>query len=845
MEMKNKDPSTQYLQWFNALDEWQKDLFNKLMVEELDQKELENCFRRYIDKLDGLNCNCPEINFVLLGNNQVRRLLSIKNIVNIGAINNIEGIPLYQDDRNLCLLFGNNGSGKSTLINLLKNACGARGSKKVIGDVFEDRGPSKASIIYMTDEEKQFDWTPCHTCQELSGLQFFDSDYYQFFSKSRAEILLEPKLFYVLRRMVEAYNSFKIYIDKEIAILKNVQVPELFQTSKINEVYLDSTNTDEIKKLKGEIEWTEEKESELNRVEYALSESNPQSKIYELISAINSLKELLESIDIWYKAYSDEERKKISELKQNCIDMSVAVKTAGEEFYDAKMDGVGGDVWKILWRSAKEYSEKHAYPKIPFPNVGTGSKCVLCQQTLSEESKELFESFKEYVTSDVEKKLSEAQKALRDAIPPAIENWDPIHLRLASNHVPNIIISQIRIFYIRLLKRYEEMKDLDTNNGDTTLFPSRYFEHLIIKSINEMEQEKNEYELALSARHDLDKEKTDLAATKWFANNKILFDNAVKIYQLTEFYTDTTSISKFKTSMSEILITQKFVEQFRKELNSIGAGKIRVELKTSTNRGTTSHEIILKKPNDSKAIFSDILSEGEKKAVSFAAFVSELVINFPKIPLIFDDPTSSFDSKFEEKIADRIISLSKERQVIVFTHRIPMATLLYTKKEGQRINCIRLSTNPVGNLNPNMVFFINRANKNVDMLIEQAKKLSNAPPEIIQLGIDGLIINVRKLLEQIIEEIIFDGIVMRYQREIQSLKLPRLKGVSHKDIDLIDGLMGKYSTDSHYQPGEVPPSNTSIEDIMQDLNEIKKWIKDCDAEKEKIQRELKPVVSAQ
>jgi ABC-type Mn2+/Zn2+ transport system ATPase subunit len=63
-----------------------------------------------------------------------------------------------------------------------------------------------------------------------------------------------------------------------------------------------------------------------------------------------------------------------------------------------------------------------------------------------------------------------------------------------------------------------------------------------------------------------------------------------------------------------------------------------------------------------------VLSEGEYRIVSLAAFLADVGGKDFSAPFVFDDPISSLDQDFEEAVVQRLVELSQERQVIIFTH---------------------------------------------------------------------------------------------------------------------------------------------------------------------------------
>jgi len=90
---------------------------------------------------------------------------------------------------------------------------------------------------------------------------------------------------------------------------------------------------------------------------------------------------------------------------------------------------------------------------------------------------------------------------------------------------------------------------------------------------------------------------------------------------------------------------------------------------------------------------SDILSEGEFRIVSLAAFLADSGGRGGRTPFIFDDPISSLDHVYEEATARRLVELSQTRQVVIFTHRLSLVGFLdkYAEKQGVNPSLICLS----------------------------------------------------------------------------------------------------------------------------------------------------------
>ncbi len=131
---------------------------------------------------------------------------------------------------------------------------------------------------------------------------------------------------------------------------------------------------------------------------------------------------------------------------------------------------------------------------------------------------------------------------------------------------------------------------------------------------------------------------------------------------------NTNSISRKTSSAREELVRQDFEDKFKKELIALRKPHLKVDLNFGTDRGNS---VVYQKI--SSHALADILSEGEQKAIALAEFLTELQLDNTKAPpIVFDDPVNSLDHKIIDEVVKRLIELSKQRQVIVFTHSILM-----------------------------------------------------------------------------------------------------------------------------------------------------------------------------
>ena len=80
------------------------------------------------------------------------------------------------------------------------------------------------------------------------------------------------------------------------------------------------------------------------------------------------------------------------------------------------------------------------------------------------------------------------------------------------------------------------------------------------------------------------------------------------------------------------------------------------------------------------------------KSLSIAAFLAEVTGRSKKAPFIFDDPISSLDQNFEEAVVQRLIELSQDNQVLIFTHRLSLLSTIkhFAKKKSMPVDMVNI-----------------------------------------------------------------------------------------------------------------------------------------------------------
>ena len=86
-------------------------------------------------------------------------------------------------------------------------------------------------------------------------------------------------------------------------------------------------------------------------------------------------------------------------------------------------------------------------------------------------------------------------------------------------------------------------------------------------------------------------------------------------------------------------------------------------------KGETVRQLVLDRaffPSDYPV--DSVLSDGEKRAVALADFITEASLDQSCTGIIVDDPVTSLDLSARQLIAHKLAELARSRQVVVFTH---------------------------------------------------------------------------------------------------------------------------------------------------------------------------------
>ena len=838
--------------WFKGRPKWVQEAANRLFVKDAiegqDIIELaELCKKEAVGELDASEYTLPDLALGVTSTNRLR-LCSIDKVQGINAL--APKKPLDFGPGNLAIVYGQNGSGKSGYVRILKHACGARFSGALHPNVYSSEpSPQRCSISYEHDgTQVNVDWkVETGVIDDLRGVDIFDAHCGRVYITEENEVTYEPPVLSFFSELIDVCEKVSgiLNTEKSKLISKKPTLPEEYNSTSAGQWYAKLSSKVTSEDIIKYCTWTETHESKLKDLQNRLAEPDPAEKAKQLRSQKQHSETLIRNAETLLKQLSDENCRRIIALKKKAVlKKKAAIIAAKQVFNETPLDGIGSEVWRQLWEQARKYSQEEAYKDIEFPFTGDDARCVLCQQPLSDDAKKRMQSFEEFIKGETQKEAKAALNEFDDAVGNIDElpTAESLKTKADAGGLDTGYYEQLETIYAALRARKKELPTVDSAENLTPLPKSDEWIAKVKNKIASYEESAKKYkEDAQKGNYTQLKEKLiELQAKKWISlQHKLIEDEIDRLKTIDNLdagikLTNTKGLSQKKGELAEALVTDAFVSRFNDELKRLGADRIKIELiKTRVEKGRVLHRLQLQNANG--VSLDDILSEGEYRIVSLAAFLADVGGKDFSAPFLFDDPISSLDQNFEETVVQRLVELSQARQVIIFTHRLSLLGLMqdYAKKAEVEPYVICVRQEPWGTGEPGETpIFAKKPEKALNKLLDERlaqarKSLHKHGQEFYEPMAKSICSDYRILLERMIESELLADVVHRYRRAVNTMgKIKKLSRITESDCEFFDRMMTKYSRYEHSQPIEAPVPLPDPDELEKDLKKLKAWHKE-------------------
>ncbi len=311
----------------------------------------------------------------------------------------------------------------------------------------------------------------------------------------------------------------------------------------------------------------------------------------------------------------------------------------------------------------------------------------------------------------------------------------------------------------------------------------------------------------------------------------------------------TTAITKRANELVDVHLTKVVLDQYEAEREAFEIAHLKVGLARKSGKTTASFQTHLGTTLTKFA--SDVLSEGEQRALALAAFFTEVAVTDGFGPIVIDDPISSLDRQRGLRVAARIVAEANKRQVIVFTHDLIFFNDLCHEADtaGVHIETVALFADGsnAGKIDPAGVIW---KGLNVDKRIKKikndsisVKKIYQASPADYEVGMKNLYGRLRDTYERVVEEIIFCDVVRRGSDRIETQKLRFVHVSDALAIKFHDG-MTKANAHSHDNPASATVQIPTPTEFDADLAALESLVVEFKAEQQAVEAKrpsMKPV----
>jgi energy-coupling factor transporter ATP-binding protein EcfA2 len=612
--------------------------------------------------------------------------------------------PLALEPTGITIIYGKNGSGKSGYARLLKQISRSRHREGILSDVFHDSESAtpKALIVARVDTtEAPLNW-PEDTLPELRRILFYDKSCGDAYTSAESDFPYRPSALFVMDGLIEACVAIRSRIDVKLAANSTEAKPlpvvlqELIYTP-IGKCLANLAADSALREFDAALAAKDSSDTSiatLKASEATMRLADPmkeKQKLLRLGAKFDALKAHVEQLD---GLLNDAAISTLDEQRGKAVTLDEAAALLAKSF-ETKLAGAGTEPWLALWKSARKYSEEVAYPTTPFPVVGDGARCVLCQQELTEETSGRLARFEKFVVNDIQKSADEARATLlksMSAIRELQTTSESIKTTLADieaeqGELVKVVREQLEAFERARsglesataeqgtlprfgLNSHSVIELLDAKALSVRTASDNLSDPQKLKtSLTAISVQRAELELLAEAR----KQRSNIVAEMLRLKKRAILE-AVKSAA------STTAITKKVLELSESGITKVVRDRFTRECDRLRLERVTID-KKSGGLGAVKHQPTLVGARQSAKLPS-VLSEGERTALGLAAFFTEAELAGSKSAIILDDPVSSLDHVRRGLVAARLAELAKERQVIVFTHDVSFIADL--KKETKR-----------------------------------------------------------------------------------------------------------------------------------------------------------------
>ncbi|WP_027415038.1 AAA family ATPase [Aneurinibacillus terranovensis] len=759
-------------------------------------------------------------------------------INNIKAPNNISALSRdvhFALGGKLNVFYGENGSGKSSYVRMFRklanNYYTSEKHLKIIPNVYEDKASVKSpmqtiEVTYTVMHEKVNEVVDINLPHPmLSKMNVFDSDSVLPLINSDLSFTVLPNGFELFQKVSHQLDVLRDELSQVIERDKLKQDTLFVDSSydfiraELNTIMREIGNFKDVKPfLDSNHPRSESYEDAITEIDVQIKElesSNPKDKITILSTQRTKLVSIKESIQKLAVTLSTENIKKINKLIKD-YELKVQEEREFNELFQKSVSflDVVNNEWLLFIKAGKKY-----YDSVNRAQIKEGEPCIFCSNPLTSTSVNLVESHFKHVNN--------RHKEVHDSLEKQLFSHDLTKIVISWADEDSALFESEKFLEriksaIQLVNRNKELFSMFLN-------AKQVMDNSVILDVSDVIEEITQEISALSDRIDnLTKNKAEI--NELIASRKSLKDTLQKneklhlsLDYLAEWFQIRESVenhNKAKRKFSTNTLTQKQADAFKKlvqgeylETFERFAQELQVSnvnLKMSPQKGQTLRKKFVA---SEEYKVSEIMSEGEQKAVAMVEFATDLTMRNNFHTVLFDDPVTSLDYKRSELIANLIYQLSLSRQVVVFTHNIMFYYYLYNACANEKNNENKFfKVDEFDKLNKGIVSetFSGRLEtlKEITNKLKAQEQTINSRTcigDVLEEALKKAYADIRTWCELMVEEGFFNSVVRRYEPNIRFTKVKDIKGDFVEELLSVNELFEK---SCRWMAGHSQPTET-------------------------------------
>jgi len=748
--------------------------------------------------------------------------LSFNSLTNVEGVNALTENQTIELTKNLTIIYGANGAGKSGYVRLLKNAFYSKDKRDILPNINieSEHKPIAATFNFSSDGTNVSLRYPSNAGNGIfNQFAVFDGDIGKKHLSVRNDFSFRPaglQLFNEFNAALEKLNA-KLNSDIQSKSTANPFADDdIFQgESEIKTFITQLSHNSNLEELKAHLPYPDEekeKKTQLDKqyddLKVALAQKDKALKELQRIKAqLAARKKNLETQNLWFaQAQLDTVISAITDCKTK---EGAAQKEGVEKFKTDKVQNVGSTEWKQFIQAAEKFASTQG--EIEYPEIG--DNCLLCHQSIIDDApKNLISSYWAYIKSIAEqesktanKKLTKIKEGYEKLDFNQFPETDTLTVWLKEKYAADLTrleeeLKKQAAISQSLITNINKKKDLPLVEIQLDLSALDTISIDIDKEIKAFEEDKQTKKLAELLKHKTyfsHKEKLEARYTdiEKLHKNMIWVNKANKLNKQ-RFKSQSTNTEK---RLSKEYFNADYIKAFNDECEILN-GKFGIEIDAKSSDAQSNRQLFLKGKDPSA-----ILSEGEQKVIALADFIAETNITTINKGIIFDDPVNSLDEERKSVIAERLVSISDTKQVIIFTHDLVFVSSLINYATD---NTLLHECHWIENRNgkPGQVWLRNsptyekfyRNAEPVKKFYSDANKNDCAPEQrefLVKNGFTAL----RTCYEVLVINDLFKNVVQRYNERVSVDSLSSV----YFDQTLINELLDSFAQCCRYMEGHT------------------------------------------